>query len=120
LWSVTLGQNLLEYKTAKVKKESRINKWWSAGAVFFSIGAILLIIWGVFSRRYPYGNGFRDLALGVMIVGATLLANAWIERERFQKKRIRMREMVRTGVSRAGLLCFIAFAIYLVIQIFTN
>lgn len=49
LRSVTLGQNPLEYKTAKVKKQSRINKWWSAGAVLFSIGAILLIIW-VYSR----------------------------------------------------------------------
>jgi uncharacterized membrane protein len=120
LWAMGLAQGLLEYKTAKAKKQSRINTWWATGVPLIVLGIGLLFVWGFFARNNPFAEAFLTMAIGATFTGVTLTANAKIEKEHFQAKRLILREKVKNVVLASGVVCITVYFIYALIKIFTD
>lgn len=120
LWSMQLSQGLLEYKTAKAKKQSRIKTWWDTGLPLLVLGLGLLLVWGLFARNYPFAKDYLTLYIGVAVVGMTMVVNAQIEKSHFVSSRIIWRKRVKNLVLAAGIICIAAYVIYTLVKIFTG
>jgi uncharacterized membrane protein YidH (DUF202 family) len=115
-----LSQGLLEYKTAKAKKQSRIKAWWDTGMPLSVLGIGLLFIWGFYAHKYQFAKDYLTLYIGVTIIGITMMTNAMIERKHFQTNRILLRKRVKNAVLAAGIICIAAYIVYTLVKIFTS
>ena len=120
IWSVGLAQGLLEYKTAKAKKQVRIKAWWDTGVPLLVLGVGLLSTWGIWERHGQFADAYLTLSIGVTIAGGTMIANALIEKKRSPANRILMRERVKNAAMAAGIICIAVYVVYALIKIFTD
>jgi len=120
VWAMGLTQGLLQYKTAKEKKQARIKAWWDRGVPLIIFGISLLFIWGFLARNHQFAASLLTVALAVTFTGVTLTTNAIIEKERFQEKRLIYRRKVKNVFLASGVVCIIVYVIYVLIRIFTD